>query len=111
MNSASAEPSLRPANAPCGGLPRGRGGLVSAVLLLVLLVTSGLPVEADRVAQRDHVVCQVDAVGELAARRLERARRTGPVIDPAAEPRAVRVPHRARRIDCGGLPPPRAPTV
>ena len=94
-----------------GCLGRGRAtGFVSAVRLVVLLATTGWPAEARQLLEGDRVACcdaQRVASVHRSVERREQQRRPAHAAIAAPLPR---VPHRMRRIDCGGLPPPRAPT-
>jgi hypothetical protein len=93
---------------------RGRAhGFVSAVLLLVLLATTGLGAEVgprDRAAG-GHVTCCDADYAVAVARAAERAQIAARPVLIAAANAAPRPAHRQRRIDSGGLPPPRAPTA
>jgi len=85
-------------------------GFVSAVLVVVLLATSGWPAEIRPPVENAHVTsCESCAtiVGRLTTTRDPRGRE--PVADVCVD--LPRVLPRQRRVDSWGLPPPRAPTT
>ncbi len=84
-------------------------GFASAVLLVVLLATTGWPVEAQRSAEPQQVSCCEVQRAQAAARRREPAARGERHSTTCARPQ-LRVASRAARVDSWGLPPARAPT-
>lgn len=95
-----------------GAEARGRAlGIVSAVLLLVLLATSGLPAEARCARDLDQVTACESTGAVAAARAAERAELQLCAGNGAATRARPRPLQRQRRVDCRGLPPPRAPTA
>ena len=85
-------------------------GFASAVLLVVLLATTGLPVEAARRVEAQQVTCCMEPRGQSAARRGEPATRLPPPSCVPCLP-APRVAPRAARVESWGRPPARAPTA
>lgn len=86
-------------------------GLCSAVVLLVLLVTAGLPAEGCGSIGREPVAVRCDSHRAREERSLVRAvaERTAAVVAVAtSRPRPL---GRCRQVQCRGLPPPRAPTA
>lgn len=92
----------------------GAHGIVSAVLLVVLLAATGWPRDDERLAAVAQVAaCDVAShggFGERCALARELAARPLGCWYARHALCAPRVPSRARRVDSGGLPPPRAPT-
>jgi hypothetical protein len=84
-------------------------GFVSAVLLVVLLATTGLPVDAQHLGDEQQVACCVVQRTHSAFRPREPEDLAG--ADTATiEVAPPRVAPRTARVDSWGLPPPRAPT-
>ena len=84
-------------------------GFASAVLLVVLLATSGWPGEIQPPVDNSHVTsCEPCAavVGRSAATKDQR----WSVVVADVSVSLPRVLPRQRRVDSWGLPPPRAPT-
>jgi len=86
-------------------------GFCSAFVLLVLLVTAGLPAEGCGGIGREPVAVRCDGHRAREDRSLVRAvaERTAAVVAVAtSRPRPL---GRYRQVQCRGLPPPRAPTA
>lgn len=89
--------------------PRPRAtGFVSAVLLVVLLATTGLPVDAQQLGDEQQIACcEVQrAHAAFCAREPEAL---GGVEVATVEVAPPRVPPRTARVDSWGLLPARAP--
>ena len=84
-------------------------GFVSAVLLVVLLATTGWPVDAPHLGDEQQVACCEAPRANAAFRVLEPEAVAG-AADATAEVAPPRILPRTRRVDSWGLPPPRAPT-
>lgn len=89
----------------------GRARLVSAVLMVVLLAATGWPAETQRLVERDRVASCEAQLPAATSRAGERQQLLAQPAHPAVHVALPRPPHRQRRIDCGGLPPPRAPNA
>lgn len=83
-------------------------GFVSAVLLVVLLATSGWPGETQPLVDNTHVTsCEANAAVVGLAAITKDLRWSEAVAGVRVD--LPRVPPRHRRVDSWGLPPPRAP--
>lgn len=93
--------------------PATANGFVSAVLLCVLFATSGWPDSVEPFVEGVRVVrCEQRAACAAERAAVARDLLLRAPIEARVETRAAR-PHVApptRRIETGGLPPPRAPT-
>ena len=84
-------------------------GVASAVLLVLLLATSGWPADAPRMAEEQQVACcEVVRLNVWSSVTESEERGSAAVVSVAAI--APRVAPRCARVDSWGLPPPRAPT-
>lgn|GEM_PF-2789979 len=84
-------------------------GFASAVLLVLLLATSGWPADVQQVREEQKVACcdvQKASAAFCAAEPEDRALATA----VGGETQVVRVAPRYARVDSWGLPAPRAPT-
>ena len=85
-------------------------GFVSAVLLVVLLSTSGWPDESTQLAAR----VQVSSCESCACESIGVSRHKAALLLPVQADVRVELPRvvsRQRRVDRWGLPPPRAPAA
>ena len=84
-------------------------GVASAVLLVLLLATSGWPADAPRIADEQQVACcEVVRLNVWCNAAESEERASGATVAIVAG--APRIAPRCARVDSWGLPPPRAPT-
>lgn len=96
---------------PCkpAGCSNRATSFVSAVLLVVLLATSGWPGETQPLVDNTHVTSCEASVAAAGHKAIQKDARWSEETDVefVSEPR---VAPRHSRVDSWGLPPPRAPT-
>ena len=83
--------------------------VVSAVLLVVLLATTGWPEQSQRLRDEHQVACCEERRAGFTRRADEPDARAPSTVATVAVATPW-MPPRTRRVDSWGLPPPRAPT-
>ena len=81
----------------------------SAVLLVVLLATSGWPVDAPQLREEQQVSC-CEVVAEHRSFPADESEECACQVAQVRAATPPRVAPRCARVDSWGLPPPRAPT-
>ena len=109
MSDRQQNPRQQSSRQKASGAPRATG-FVSAVLLVVLLATSGWPCETHTLVDNTHVTCCESSQAEVGH---VVAGSSPCVVSEVVRVRAElpRVRPRAQRVDSWGLPPARAPTA